>query len=207
MSDKTSLLTDERRDALQEVVNIAMGQAGSSLASIVNEFVELSIPQFHLARAEGQLLALKSRPEHQQNAVIIRQPFIGQLRGEAFVLINAPDIRYLAGIMGYQGELNTPQEQELLLDIGNVIAGACLNGLAGQLDFQISYAAPAVYSMQGSLAALLDAQTGNWPYALLMEIRFRLTEHSFTSHLIFMMTEDSIDPLTVAIDRLLSELQ
>ncbi|MBN8488628.1 MAG: chemotaxis protein CheC, partial [Burkholderiales bacterium] len=33
------------REALQEVANIGMGQAGASIAKVLGEFVELSVPQ------------------------------------------------------------------------------------------------------------------------------------------------------------------
>ena len=40
--------TEDQNDALQEVVNIAMGQAGDSLARILGNFVELSVPRIRL---------------------------------------------------------------------------------------------------------------------------------------------------------------
>ncbi|MFX8585745.1 chemotaxis protein CheC, partial [Acinetobacter baumannii] len=38
-------LNEDQRDALQEVTNIAMGQAASKLAELLNSFVEISIPR------------------------------------------------------------------------------------------------------------------------------------------------------------------
>jgi len=53
-ADKPSLMsiqpyTEDQSDALQEVVNIAMGQAGDSLARILGNFVALSVPRIRLA--------------------------------------------------------------------------------------------------------------------------------------------------------------
>ena len=45
-------LTADQRDALQEIANIGMGQAGSSIAKIWGEFVRLSIPR--VANVERQ---------------------------------------------------------------------------------------------------------------------------------------------------------
>ena len=43
-----SPLNADQTDALQEVVNIAMGQAGDRLARTLNVFVELSVPRIRL---------------------------------------------------------------------------------------------------------------------------------------------------------------
>ena len=46
-----SLLNPDQTDALQEVTKIAMGQAGSSLASILGVFVNLSVPRIRVLDA------------------------------------------------------------------------------------------------------------------------------------------------------------
>jgi len=43
--DQTPDLNEDQRDALQEIANIGMGQAGSSIAKVWGEFVHLSIPR------------------------------------------------------------------------------------------------------------------------------------------------------------------
>ena len=46
-------LTEDQRDCLQEVVNVAMGQAGDSLARFLEVFIHLSVPRIRLvARQE-----------------------------------------------------------------------------------------------------------------------------------------------------------
>ncbi len=40
--------SEDQRDALQELTNIAMGQAGASLATLRDTFVDLSIPRIRV---------------------------------------------------------------------------------------------------------------------------------------------------------------
>jgi len=41
-------LSNDQHDALQELTNIAMGQAGASLATLLDEFVDLSVPRIRM---------------------------------------------------------------------------------------------------------------------------------------------------------------
>ena len=40
-----ALFSEDQRDALQELTNIGMGQAGASVAAVLGEFVQLSVPR------------------------------------------------------------------------------------------------------------------------------------------------------------------
>ena len=44
--------TDDEHDLLKEVFNMAMGQAGKALATLLNEFVDLAVPDIKLVEAE-----------------------------------------------------------------------------------------------------------------------------------------------------------
>ena len=51
MNDSLAL-TEDQRDCLQEGVNVAMGQAGDSLARFLEVFIHLSVPRIRLLMRE-----------------------------------------------------------------------------------------------------------------------------------------------------------
>ena len=61
-------LTEDQRDALQELMNIAMGQAAERLALLTDTMVTLSVPFIHpLIREQNKL----SIPEHLRRRFMI----------------------------------------------------------------------------------------------------------------------------------------
>jgi len=44
------MLTRDQKDALQEIANIGMGQAGASIAKVLGEFIQLSVPRILIFR-------------------------------------------------------------------------------------------------------------------------------------------------------------
>lgn len=204
-------LSEDQRDALQELTNIAMGQAGSSLATLLDEFVDLSIPRIRvlqLAEAPSALAELVG-PKAEVSAV--RQSFQGYLRGEAIVIFTEPGCHVLADLLGYE-ELVDGDDTELLLDVANVLTGACLGGMVEQIRgfmpatgaMELSFSMPSVMARQASAAKLLDPDRAGWSHALLMEVNFTLKSRNFVAHLIMLMPEDGILKLQQIVDEFIA---
>ena len=205
MSNETMpSLTQDQRDALQEIANIGMGQAGSSIAKIWGEFVNLSIPRIaHIDRKN--IPALLSRLVGDQTVVAIRQAFHGPLRGEVIVAFSGNGNGQLAELMGYD-DADTVEEQELLLDVANILVGACLGGVAATLSVDIGFSAPSIIGLNVYPVDLIRPEELIVGHALFLEVRFSLETRSFASHLIVMMPAGEIAVLGQALDRFLEAL-
>ena len=100
MSDlATPVLSQDQNEVLREIVNIGMGQAGASLAEILQSFVELSIPQIVLARAADLPNALVQVLGKNAEVTAVRQEFFGHWHGEALAVYNESGCRDLADLM------------------------------------------------------------------------------------------------------------
>ena len=199
--------TDEQTDALQEIINIAMGQAVASLASILDVRVGLSVPQVHLVQIHELIDTIQEITGTADEVTVVSQAFYNQLKGEVLVIFEEHGWKDLAGLMGYeQLPGNMQEEQELLLDVANIVTGACLNGIANQLGTDLSYTAPSVISDMSGTKQALTANNTSWTHALLVEVNFSLEHINFKSHLLILMTEDSIAILSTALDELLESI-
>ena len=203
-ADKNLDLTEDQRDALQEIANIGMGQAGSSIAKIWGEFVGLSIPRIaHID--SGNIPALLSRLVGDQHVNAVRQAFHGHLRGEVIVVFAGGKGDQLAELMGYE-EADSVEEQELLVDVANILVGACLGGVAENLGVDIGFSAPSVLGLDIAPSELIRPDDLSIERALFIEVRFSLEKKSFTSHLVVMMPANEIQALGQALDRFLESI-
>ena len=206
MKEIIEQFNEDRRDALQEVVNIAMGQAGDSLAKLFDTFVELSIPEFHLCDVTELHQEISATIADGEKLTILRQPYSGQLRGEGLALFNNSGVNELAGLMGYEGEVTTNNEREMLLDVCSILMGACLNGIASQLNMAVNYTAPTIISTNTTVPKFFKSGALKWRYAMIMEICLTLEQYAFKSNLLLFLSEDSFQPLIYKLDQLLDEL-
>lgn len=199
------MLNIDQKEALQEIANIGMGQAGEMIARALNEFIILSIPRILILKPNLVAPAL-TRMVGPKHVSAVRQAFHGALRGEAIVLYGEKNCHELAGMMGYETGANHASELEILLDISNILVGACLGGIAGQLKLDIGFSSPSLLADQVPICDILDIENVSWQNALLIEVNFQLEKHNFSCHLTTFMPEQEIAVLAGAIDRFLETL-
>lgn len=203
--------TEDQRDCLQEIVNVAMGTAGDSLARTVETFVNLSIPKIYTVKPEEIGSALGSLRTSESDMVsVVRQSFqcdLGQrgLRGEALVVFSEQSFQDLAELMAYDEVLTGEAEQELLLDVSNILNGACLNGIADQLETSLSYSPPSILGQSILVSELMHREELTWDQALSVQINYSLENRSFSCDLLLLMPGSSIDFLFAKLDEFLEE--
>jgi chemotaxis protein CheC len=196
------MLTNDQKEALQEISNIGMGQAGASIAQVLDHFVVLSIPRILFLRQNDVADSLRHAVGEGQVSAV-RQAFHSNMRGEALVIFGAQRCNDLADLMGYEQDLDRASELELLLDITNILVGACLGGIAEQLQEKMSFSPPSLMADRVPIENLLSVGDLAWNNALLVEVNFSLEQRNFACHLLMLMTENEIQTLAQALDRFL----
>lgn len=195
----STILSEDQRDALQEITNIGMGRAGDSMARIFDEFVELSVPRIMIV--EGLQIPQKiAEMVGCKDVSGVRQAFHGQLRGEALVIYNHQHCNQLAELFGYEPDSALGSGGELLLDVANVLVGACLGGMAEQFQVGIGFSPPSLMGEHGAVTTLLRADDIETEQALFVEVNFKLERHSFSCHLIILVSDAQIATMERAID-------
>ena len=197
-------LDEDQLDCLQELINVAMGQASDQLARYLDTFVFLKVPNIELVNAQD---FSKSLTEGQQSTAVVSQGFFGYegIRGEALLVYQHKDSDHIADLLGYEpGELS---EEEQLIDISSILTTTFLNVFARQIDNQMSYNAPKLLSNgQSSVAEYLQQLSFSWDMALKVNISYQVTDYSFNCDMILLIPESAIINIKTVIDRILAEL-
>lgn len=197
-------LSEDYRDCLQEVTNVAMGQAADRLARLLDTFVVLSIPHIEILSPADIAMALNSINGGDRVSGVCQGFIGGGIAGEAILLFNDTSFTDLARLLKYDQELDQQAERELLMDTTNVLFGACLRGIAEQIDMTFSFGPPMVLGQHQRLEDLFNPKNATWHQALVTEINYKLEGYNVNCDLLLILTEDSIDLLCKKLDYLLS---
>lgn len=199
------LLTEDQRDCLQEITNVAMGRAGDRLARLLDVFVVLSIPHVSILNPTDIAMALHSLNRESNDVVHgVCQGFIGGgIAGEAMLIFNGTDFNDLAKLLQYDRVADEQAEYELLMDTANVLNGACLKGLAEQLDTHFSFGPPMLLGQHCNITDLLQNNNMTWKQALVVEINYSIENHKINCDLLLVIAEHSITGLVEKLDYLL----
>lgn len=194
---------EEQTDALQEIVNVGMGAAASSLAKTLGAFVQLPVPRVRMVRAEDFVRVISELTGPLSKLTAIRQAFASEFRGEAIVVFGANGAEVLAPHLGYTPPLSTSDVEEILLEIANILVGACLGGIAAQLSHELMFSAPSVIAHDVRIDEILGNKPLTWDRSLVVEVNFRLEDKSFVAHIFLFWPEASMEALARAIDAVL----
>lgn len=200
----TLYFTEEQRDCLQELVNVAMGLASDKLARYLDTLVHLQVPAI-------KLVETRQLPEHfssrypQQSASLVSLGFFGDqgLRGETIMLYQLENVGVIAKLLGYDDDDSS--EAEMLTDISSVLTTTFLNGLAEQLENSFSYAAPRILSSRDQHFTSKLAETASqWELALQVDIRYQLIDYSFNCDMMLLVPGEAVVPLRTMLDKVLA---
>lgn len=196
-------LESDLRDCYQEIANVAMGRAGDLLARLLDVFVVLPIPNVNLIEVSELSMAL-SAVEVNESTSGICQGFIGAgVSGEALLILNDSSFKDVATLMNYQQELDENSELELLMDMANVLIGACLSGISEQLDMKFSQGHPVVLGQHRKISELIATNSTRWRRTLAIEISYNIENYPIKCDLLLLFTEESMKTLNNKIAYLL----
>ncbi len=196
-------LTEDQQDCLQELINVAMGQASDQLARYLDTFVYLKVPSIESVNADN---LSRSIDQHQSTVAVVSQGFFGYegIRGEALLIYQDEDSERIADLLGYEPDELSQDEQ--LIDISSILTTTFLNVFASQIDNQMSYSAPKLLpSSQNSLSTHLEQMTFSWDLALKVNIHYQVTDYSFNCNMVLLIPETAINNIKVVLDRILEE--
>ena len=191
------------RDALREVTNVAMGRAAALLAKVLGVFVQLPVPQVNIFEvSELHMTLLDAQRGERLSAVC--QGFIGDgIAGEALLLFHDSEVADMARLMRWR-PADDAETAEMLLDLASILIGACLSGLAEQIDVRFSQGHPQLLGLHASIDHLIQLNQTRWKKTLAVEISYSLEGQDIHFDLLLLFTEDSIRRLTHKINYLLS---
>lgn len=196
-------LTEDQQDCLQELINVAMGQASDQLARYLDTFVYLKVPSIESVDAKELISTLS---QQQNTMAVVSQGFFGfeGIRGEALLAYQEEDSGRIADLLGYEPDELSQDEQ--LIDISSILTTTFLNVFARQIENQMSYNAPKLLpSVQNSLSEHMQQMTFNWDLALKVNINYQVTDYSFNCNMILLIPETAIINIKNVLDRILAD--
>jgi CheY-like chemotaxis protein len=198
-------LDDLVRDCYQELANVAMGQAADHLARTMNVFVRMPIPNVNLIEVSELHMLLSDVDAHDTTSGVC-QGFLGDgISGEALCVLSDSSFSDMARIMQVEGKIDDQMQLELLMDVGSVLIGTCLRGIASQLDMQFRQGHPVVLGQHQSVQELIKANKSTWRRTLAIELSYGLEGFNVQCDLVLLFTEDSMDMLNAKLAHLMED--
>lgn len=204
-------LTETRQAFLEEMLNISFGRAAASLAERLNVFVTLDVPNANeIEQAEISNL-LEQRVGLEHDIIVVQQVFSGDFKGEVLLVIGADLVKQAVSIMsekgGFAPDLPAAElETEIVLEIGNILIGACMGQFSGLLSKCVRYETPDVLLDKVSIDNLRFTNHNSDKKALVVMTKFHLGDKALSGYLFILLDQRWFDALYLAVDQFIEQL-
>lgn len=193
-ANKVDIVVDVR-DSYQEIANVAMGRAADLLARLLNVFVVLPVPKVSMLEG-GELRMVLGQALAGDAGLAVGQGFIGAgVAGEALLTFNESSFSDIAGLMKHEGATDETQNLELTMDIAGILIGACLKGIADQLDIPFSLSHPVMLGRQPGADDPSRCSAPRWNSVLAIEMGYTIEGRNIRCQLLLLFTPDSLPVL------------
>ena len=192
ISDLHHQVDTEFFDGYREITNVALGQAADLLARVLNNFVRMPIPNVSMLEITELEMAIDQVMQNEYMSAVCQGFIGGGIAGEAMLLFSESNYQDIAEMMNYDGELDEAAEIELLMDLTNILIGACLKGIAEQFDINLSLGHPSVLGRHASGKDILNPGERTWKRILAIDMDISVENKDVHANLLLLFTEDSI---------------
>ena len=193
------------KDALQEIMNISFGQAAADLSDVINLFVTLSVPYIDVLSHDEVTRYIQERIPDTSEVSMVTQLFSGHFSGSSILLFPHGEGKKLLHLFnedlgeslnGYDVDV---LERESLLEISNVIMGACISKIAEMLGDVVSYSPPRFYSRDQIRGTLQDSFSAECSFAIFFKTLFHFEDYNASGYLFLVSNCSTLDWLKKAI--------
>lgn len=199
------LFTEDERDLLGEIVNIAMGKAGATLAEAFDGFVNLRVPEIRTVGASEGNETRERLMRTYERISVLHQEFFGELAGDIAVIYGPASYAALRDVLGFDDRDGDGrrQREELLLELGNALASTCVQEIGALLEQRTGLRPPRVVAFDvpsSEAVRRLFGELGVWNgQTLLIEIIFHLEGHEVPFELMITVLPNCLQSVKLAL--------
>ncbi|MFH2043765.1 MAG: chemotaxis protein CheC [Pseudomonadota bacterium] len=213
-NNEQEVLTEEERDTLQEIMNIGFGSAAADISEVIDLYVVLSVPTISVLKTSDLLEHIKSEIKDHNNITIVEQNFFSKFKGLALLIFTLGAGKGLLSVLGKELDEEILEsdpmgmlEEDLLLEVGNILIGACVGKIAELLGDVVNYSPPRIIT--GNLAdrALSDDMSDPRNIVIILRTIFHFSSNSATGCLFLVTSHESVSWLKQALQTFLSQYE
>lgn len=181
-------------DALAEIFNHGVGQAGLALSELAGEEVQLSVPK--IEELSKRDIADQLAAQGANRICAVRQGFTGIINTEAVLMFPVDQSLQLVQLMvgdDFPLAQLSEMEQESLAEIGNILLNSVVSSVADMLQIEFEGTLPQVEL--GQAGDVLSSGSGLDDLILSLQINFSIASRQLQGYLVFLLDVASSEML------------
>ena len=193
-------LTEDEKDVLQELMNVAYGNAAAIVAEMLEVFATLGIPKIQVIETKKLLETFSDKKS--VSYFFSTQAFIGEFSGETAFFINEESAKNLAKHLELE---NNEELDDAILELTNVLTSSLTTRLAQEMGVEVSFALPNISKIP--LKDLTKIETFKlYSQVIVIETELNFKDQKINADIFILTKDGSIQWLKKQLNSILEEL-
>lgn len=198
-------LTEDEKDCLQELMNVAYGSATAAISDILNAFATLSIPNIKIINADELNVYLSSELNLDVEHIVSLQQINGVVSGENMFVIDKESAKNIAYKFGLEeDEVNDEEIADVVLEITNILSSSTISKLAEDIDTNVSFSAPTIKKLT-SVDQLKNQFITKYKKVITISTELKFEDLDIHAELFIFTTDNSIIYIKEKLNKILDE--
>ena len=186
------VLTEDEKDCLQELMNVAYGSATAAITEILDAFAKLSIPKIQIINANDLKAYLSKELNLDVEHLVSLQQINGTLCGENMFVIDKQSAKNIAYKFGLdENEVNDEEIADVVLEITNILSSSTISQLAEDMETNVSFSAPTVKTIT-SIDELKNLFISKYEKVIIISTQLIFEDLDINAELFIFTTDNSI---------------
>ncbi len=204
--NSTLTLSEDERDCLQELMNVAYGSATAAITEILDAFAQLSIPKIQIINADELKPYLSKELNLDVEHLVSLQQINGTLCGENMFVIDKESAKNMAYKFGLEeNEVNDEEIADVVLEITNILSSSTISKLAEDIDTNVSFSAPTIRTIK-SMDQLKNLFISKYEKVIIISTQLKFEDLNINAELFILTTDNSILYIKEKLNKILDEL-
>lgn len=183
---QTIELTEDEKDVLQELMNVAYGSATAVVAEMLEAFATLSIPNISIVTREALLNTFQNRED--QSYFFSTQAFSGEFSGESAFFIDTQSAQNLAKHLEIE---NDDELKDALLELTNILTSSLTAKLASEMDTMVKFSIPNINKV--SIESVQNSKTfEEYPQVIVIDTEINFKDQKIKGEIFILTRDESI---------------
>ncbi|MEA2051163.1 MAG: hypothetical protein U9O56_10615 [Campylobacterota bacterium] len=193
-------------DYLQELLNVAFGDATSVISNMLDTFATLHIPKIKLLNIGEVQNFINKNFDHIDDYFVFSQQFRGDMEGEAIFISNQDSIKHLSLVLNDDEE--DLEEIEDMIDLAsemlNIVNSATIKRMAKELSQDVFFRQPSVKSVK-SKEIVSDTNISQYKTVIVVSTILDFEKEDIKGTLYVLLKPKSIEIIKTAVEDFFDE--
>jgi chemotaxis protein CheC len=199
-------LSEDEKDCLQELMNVAYGSATAAISEILDAFATLSIPNIKIINANQLNVYLSAELDLDVEHIVSLQQINGIVCGENMFVIDKESAKNIAYKFGLEeDEVNDEEIADVVLEITNILSSSTISKLAEDIDTNVSFSAPTIKTLT-SVDQLKNLFISKYQKVITISTELKFEDLDIHGELFIFTTDNSIVYIKEKLNKILDEL-